>query len=201
MERAYVEFMTDSGSAGKEIPAVTLLYHEEGEAVLLQNIPLHFADRHMREKELYRKELLYRVDFLEGGKIRQVMGALEPEETFDSFPDWISRKPRAKGKVETCLLCGRLGQHLSLCLLEELAEKEIALQKTCGESVPPEGAGEDRLYLQADIAYYTKLLSYVQEARRILNIQSCAVMPPFPERGAFMAGWYREHKRKGGEAA
>lgn len=201
MEKAYMEFLTDSGHAGRDVPAVSLLYHEAGEAILLQDIPLPAADRRIREKELYRKDILYRVDYLEGGKARRVMGSLEAEESFGSLPDWIGRKCHAKEDMETRLLCGRLGQHLSLCSLEELAEKEISPQKRNGESVPPEDAGEESLYLQADAAYYRKLLSYVKEARHILNMQFHAALPPFPERGPFMAGWYREHTGKGGDAA
>lgn len=206
MEKAYMEFLTDRSHAGKDVPAVSLLYHEAGEAVLLQDIPLHAADRQIREKELYRKEILYRVDYLEGGKARRVMGTLEAEESFDSFPDWIGRKYHGKEDIETLLLCGRLGQHLSLCGLEELAEKELSLHEAGKESMLPKGAGEEStgaesLYQQADAAYYRKLLSYVKEARCILNMQSHAVLPPFPERGPFMAEWYRKHIGKGGEAA
>lgn len=201
MEKVYMEFLTDRSHAGRDVPAVSLLYHEAGEAVLLQDIPLPAADRQIREKELYRKEILYRVDYLEGGKARRVMGSLEAEESFDSFPDWIGRKYHGKEDMETRLLCGRLGQHLSLCGLEELAEKEISLQKRSGESMQPEDNGAESLYQQANAAYYEKLLSYVKEARCILNMQSHAVLPSFPERGPFMAGWYREHKGKGGEAA
>lgn len=191
MERVYMEFLTDSGCAGRDVPAVSLLYHEAGEAVLLQDIPLPSADRQIREKRLYRKEILYRVDYLEGGKAGRAMGSLEAEEAFDSFPDWIGRKLRARDDTGIRVLCRRLGQHLSLCGLEELAEKEITRQ---------EEGGEDRLYLQANAAYYRKLLSYVKEARRILNTQSAPALPPFPERGPFMAGWYREHTGKGGDA-
>lgn len=196
-----MEFMTESSGTGQEIPAVTLLYHEEGEAVLLQNLPLSLADRHIREKELYRKEVLYRVDYLERGKARRIMGVLEADETFDSFSDWIGRKSHAKADVEIRLLCGRLGQHLSLCGLEELAEKEISLQEAGGEGTQADSGGEGSLYQQANAAYYRKLLSYVKEVRRILNTQPGAAQPPFPARGPFMAGWYREHTGKGGEAA
>lgn len=201
IEQAYMEFMTEGGGAGQEIPAVTLLYHEEGEAVLLQNLPLPLADRHIQEKELYRKEVLYRVDCLEGEKVRRIMGVLEADEAFDSFPDWIGRKSHMKADVETRLLCGRLGQHLSLCGLEELAEKEISLQEADGEGAQADSSGEDSLYQQANAAYYRKLLSYVKEVRRILNTQPGAAQPPFPARGPFMAEWYREHAGKGGEAA
>lgn len=201
MEKAYMEFLTDSGHVGRDVPAVSLLYHEAGEAVLLQDMLLPAADRQIREKELYRKDILYRVDYLEYGKARRVMGSLEAGESFDSFPDWIGRKCHGKEDMETRLLCGRLGQHLSLCGLEELAEKEISLQKRGGESMQPESAREESLYQQADAAYYAKLLSYVKEARCILNVQSHAALPPFPERGPFMAGWYREHREKGGGEA
>lgn len=201
MEKAYVEFLTDSSYAGRDVPAVSLLYHEDGEAVLLHDIPLSAADRRIREKELYRRDILYRVDYLEGGKARRVMGLLQAEVSYDSFSDWIGRKCLVKEDIETRLLCGRLGQHLSLCGLEELAEKELSQQKESGEMMQPEGAGKESLCLQADAAYYAELLSYVKEARRTLNMQSCAALPPFPERGPFMAGWYREHKGKGGEAA
>lgn len=194
-----MEFMTGSGCAEQEVPAVSLLYHEGGEAVFLQNLSLPLADRLIRERKLYRGNLLYRVDYLEAGKARRVMGTLEAEETFDSLPEWIGRK--ISTDAGTRLLSGILSQHLSLCGLEELAEKEISLQEGDGEGKPSESTGEDSPYLQANAAYYKKLLSYIKEARHILNTQTGAALPPFPARGPFMAAWYREHRRKGGEAA
>lgn len=206
MEKACLEFLTGSSHARRDVPAVSLLYHEAGETVLLQDIPLPAADRQIRERELYRRAILYRVDYLEGGKARRAMGTLEAEEGFGSFPDWIGRKCHGQEDMGIRLLCRRLGQHLSLCGLERLAEEEISLHKAGGEGMQPEGAGEESsgaesLYQQADAAYYAELLSYVKEARCVLNMQPHGVLPPFPERGPFMAGWYRGHKGKGGEAA
>ncbi len=196
-----MEFMTDSGCAEREVPAVSLLYHEGGEAVLLQDMPLPLADRQIREKKLYQGNILYRVDYLESGKPRRVLGTLEAEGVFDSFPEWIGRKSSGKADVETRLLSGRLSQHLSLCGLEELAEKEISPQDADGEAAQSNSTREGSLYRQANAAYYRKLLSYVKEVRYILNTQTGTAQPPFPARGPFMAEWYREHSGKGGEAA
>ena len=56
-----------------------------------------------------------------------------------------------------------------------------------------ESVAQDR-YSYANTAYYKEILSYVQTGRDILN--ACPVgtpLPPFPDRSAFMAKWYKEN--------
>ena len=58
-----------------------------------------------------------------------------------------------------------------------------------------EAEAQDR-YTTANTAYYREILSYVQTGRDILN--ACphgTPLPPFPDRSAFMAKWYRENGR------
>ena len=79
-----------------------------------------------------------------------------------------------------------LETHLTLCRLEKLAEEEIAFM---GKE---ESGSAD--YRKANCAYYREILSYVETSRRYLNmVVSGTLLPPFPERSVFMAGWYREH--------
>ena len=48
--------------------------------------------------------------------------------------------------------------------------------------------------INTNTAYYAEVLSYVQTGRDILNACPAGTpLPPFPDRSAFMAKWYREN--------
>ena len=88
-------------------------------------------------------------------------------------------------------LCDYLKFHNALCSLEALAEGELSfagrVDINAGEEM------KDR-YTHANTAYYREVLSYVQTGRDILNACPYGTpLPPFPDRSAFMAKWYREN--------
>ncbi len=74
-----------------------------------------------------------------------------------------------------------------MSLMEKVLGKT---QNTAGAESKAET--QDR-YIPANTAYYREVLSYVQTGRDILN--ACPVgtpLPPFPDRSAFLAKWYKE---------
>lgn len=144
---------------------------------------------------MWDKDILYRVDYLWGGKPRKAMGRLEAGGS-RAFLEWAGGAA-GDGDVETRALCLLLKKHLSLCSLEALAVREISPQGQCAGEEGADSQGEDGLHRQADDAYYREVLAYTEGARRILNRQPCPALPPFPERGRFMAAWYRDHKGGG----
>lgn len=199
-EKAFPGFLTDvgytGGSSPEGIPAVSLLYHDGEDVVSLRDILLPDVDREIQERGLWEKDILYRVDYLWGGKPRKAMGRLEAGNGRAAFLDRAGGIAD-DGDVEPRMLCLLLKKHLSLCSLEALARREISPQGQCAGETAAGNPGEDGLHRQADDAYYREVLAYTEEARRILNRQPCPALPPFPERGRFMAAWYRDHKGGG----
>lgn len=195
-EKAFLEFLADTGYPNPDnpdgIPTVSLLYHDGGEMVLLRDILLPYVDGEIQRRNLYGKDTLYRVDYLRAGKAVRTMGVLEEKKDVD-FPERLGGM-RNSADAEIQALCLLLKHHITLCGLERLAEEEISMQGADRGQL--DGVGESSLHQQANIAYYRKLLSYVKRFRHILNTQTGSVLPPFPERGPFMAAWYREHKGK-----
>lgn len=195
-------FVTDAGYPGRDnpdrIPKVSLIYHDGEDVVRLQNIMLPDVDKEMRERKLAKKDALYRVDYLWEGEPRRAMGRLEAGDGDAAFLERVGCSADSSGDVETQTLCGLLKKYLALCSLENLARGEISPQGD-GEEMGSGSAGEDGQYRQANAAYYREVLAFTGEARRILNMESCPVLPPFPERGPFLADWYRNNKDcKGG---
>ncbi len=195
-------FVTDAGYPGRDnpdgIPEVSLIYHDGEDVVRLQNIMLPDVDKEIRERELAKKDALYRVDCLGGGEHGRTMGMLKAGDGSAAFLERVGGSADSSGDVETQILCGLLKKHLTLCSLEDLARGEISPQGD-GEKTGSGSTGEDGQYQQANDAYYREVLAYAGKARRILNMQPCPVLLPFPERGPFLAEWYRNHKdSKGG---
>ena len=100
-------------------------------------------------------------------------------------------------------LCDYLKFHSAVCGLEALARGELS--HAGKKPVRAEGGGrtgkingvetevQDR-YTLANTAYYQEVLSYIRTGRDILNACPAGTpLPPFPDRSAFMAKWYREN--------
>ena len=76
-------------------------------------------------------------------------------------------------------------------------EKQETFLKLLKNNISSGNAKADIMgnYREANCAYYKEVLSYVATCRRHLNRGASGILlPPFPERNVFMAGWYREHK-------
>ena len=213
IEKALKEFLMDVRTTGEErkkgIPLITFVYKEEDKAVLLKALPLPLADIQPEEKIPAGKELLYRVDFFREGEAKVSFGVLpvikEPA-TFLTLLDNAIRSGDRKAGYQG--LCDYLKFHNALCGLEALAEGELPLMgqipenagetKKLGENAAQaeksrEAEAQDR-YTPANTAYYREVLSYVQTGRDILNACPYGTpLPPFPDRSAFMAKWYREN--------
>ena len=212
IEKALKEFLMDIRTTGEErkkgIPLITFVYKEEDKAVLLKALPLPLADIQPKEKIPAGKELLYRVDFFREGEARVSFGILpvikEPATFLTLLDNAIKTGDR---KVGYQSLCDYLKFHNALCGLEALAEGELSLMgqipENTGEDVAEENAaragksreaGAQDRYTFANTAYYREVLSYVQTGRDILNACPYGTpLPPFPDRSAFMAKWYREN--------
>lgn len=213
IEKALKEFLMDVRTTGEErkkgIPLITFVYKEEDKAVLLKALPLPLADIQPEEKISAGKELLYRVDFFREGEAKVSFGILpaikEPATFLTLLENAIKTGDRKAGYQG---LCDYLKFHNALCGLEALAEGELSLMgripENTGETKKPgedatqvgksrEAEAQDR-YTSANTAYYREVLSYVQTGRDILNACPYGTpLPPFPDRSAFMAGWYREN--------
>ena len=204
IEKALKEFLMDIRTTGEErkkgIPLITFVYKEEDKAVLLKALPLPLADIQPKEKIPAGKELLYRVDFFREGEARVSFGILpvikEPATFLTLLDNAIKTGDR---KVGYQSLCDYLKFHNALCGLEALAEGELSLMGKIPEKTPDTAVAgsktetQDR-YTPANTAYYREVLSYVQTGRDILNACPYGTpLPPFPDRSAFMAGWYREN--------
>ena len=213
IEKALKEFLMDIRTTGEErkkgIPLITFVYKEEDKAVLLKALPLPLADIQPKEKIPAGKELLYRVDFFREGEARVSFGILpvikEPATFLTLLDNAIKTGDRKAGYQG---LCDYLKLHNALCGLEALAEGELSLMgqipENTGETKKPgedaaqagksrEAEAQDR-YTSANTAYYREVLSYVQTGRDILNACPYGTpLPPFPDRSAFMAKWYREN--------
>lgn len=204
IEKALKEFLMDIRITGEErkkgIPLITFVYKEENKAVLLKALPLPLADIQPEKKKLTGKELLYRVDFFKEGEAKVSFGVLpeikEPATFLTLLENAITSEDRKAGYQG---LCDYLKSHSALCGLETLAKEELSLMRRIpGKTLDTAVAGskteiQDR-YTLANAAYYREVLSYVQTGRDILN--ACppeTSLPPFPDRSAFMAKWYREN--------
>lgn len=196
IEKALKEFLMDIRIIGEErkkgIPLITFVYKEEDKAVLLKALPLPLADIQPEGKIPTGKELLYRVDFFKEGEAKVSFGVLpeikEPATFLTLLENAIKSGDRKAGYQG---LCDYLKFHNALCGLEALARGELFH----AGRIPGEGSrkAQDR-QTTANAAYYHEVLSYVQTGRDILN--ACPVgtpLPPFPDRSAFMAKWYREN--------
>lgn len=204
IERALKEFLMDIRITGEErkkgIPLITFVYKEEDKAVLLKALPLPLADIQPEEKIPVGKELLYRVDFFKEGEAKVSFGVLpaikEPATFLTLLENAVKSGDRKAGYQG---LCDYLKFHNALCGLESLAEGELSLMRKIPEKTPGTAVAgskteaQDR-YTYANTAYYREVLSYVQTGRDILNACPPGVLlPPFPDRSAFMARWYREN--------
>lgn len=204
IEKALKEFLMDIRITGEErkkgIPLITFVYKEEDKAVLLKALPLPLADIQTEKNMPKGKELLYRVDFFKDGEAKVSFGVLpavkEPGEFLTLLDSAVKSGDRKAGYPQ---LCDYLKFHSALCSLEALAERELF----CAGQVkgkPGSLAGAERKtavqdrYTLANAAYYREVLSYVQTGRDILNACPAGTpLPPFPDRSAFMAKWYREN--------
>lgn len=204
IEKALKEFLMDVRTTGEErkkgIPLITFVYKEEDKAVLLKALPLPLADIQPERDIPVGKELLYRVDFFREGEAKVSFGvlpAIKEPATFLTLLDNAVKTGDRKAGYQG--LCDYLKFHNALCGLEALAEGELPLMGQIPEKTPDTaGAGskteaKDR-YTLANTAYYREVLSYVQTGRDILNACPYGTpLPPFPDRSAFMAKWYREN--------
>ena len=166
--------------------------------MLLKALPLPLADIQPERDIPVGKELLYRVDFFREGEAKVSFGVLpaikEPAAFLTLLDNAIKTGDRKAGYQG---LCDYLKFHNALCGLEALARRELSFagQKRQGS------AGEEEIsrkmqdrYTFANTAYYREVLSYVQTGRDILNACPYGTpLPPFPDRSAFMAKWYREN--------
>lgn len=218
IEKALKEFLMDVRTTGEErkkgIPLITFVYKEEDKAVLLKALPLPLADIQPEEKIPAGKELLYRVDFFREGEAKVSFGvlpAIKDPTTFLTLLDNAIRSGDRKAGYQG--LCDYLKFHNALCGLEALAEGELSYarhipeniggtrksgKKAGAENTAEAGkcreAGTQDRYILANTAYYREILSYVQTGRDILNACPYGTpLPPFPDRSAFMAKWYREN--------
>ena len=126
------------------------------------------------------REILYRADYMRGGRERFATGVLIAGEKPETFLKLLERN------IRSMEICPYLETHLTLCGLERLAQEEIAFMGR------QEAGTED--YREANGSYYKEVLSYVEAGRRYLNAGTSGIaLPPFPQRSIFMAAWYREH--------
>lgn len=204
IEKALKEFLMDIRTTGEErkkgIPLITFVYKEEDKAVLLKALPLPLADIQPERDIPVGKELLYRVDFFKEGEAKVSFGvlpAIKESATFLTLLDNAIKTGDRKAGYQG--LCDYLKFHNALCGLEALAEGELSLMGKIPEKTPDTAVAgsktetQDR-YTPANTAYYREVLSYVQTGRDILNACPYGTpLPPFPDRSAFMAKWYREN--------
>ena len=201
IEKALMEFLADVRTTGEErkkgIPLITFVYKEEDKAVLLAALPLPLADIQTEKTIPVGKEVLYRVDFFKEGEAKNSFGVLpvikEPAAFLTLLESAIKSGDRKAGYQG---MCDYLKFHNALCGLEALAEGEIAsakkIQRMGRDNKAP--VEEQNRYSLANTAYYKEVLSYVQTGRDILNACPTGTpLPPFPDRSAFMARWYREN--------
>lgn len=202
IEKALMEFLADIKITGamrkKGIPLITFVYKEEDKAVLLKALPLPLADIQTEEKIPDGKELLYRVDFFKEGEAKVSFGVLptiKESATFLTLLEAAIKNGERKAGYQG--LCNYLKFHNALCSLESLAKEELSYAGKIHirSANAMEAEMQDR-YSLVDTAYYRKVLSYVQTGRDILNVCPYGTpLPPFPDRSAFMAKWYRENRQ------
>lgn len=208
IEKALKEFLMDVRITGEErkkgIPIITFVYKEDDKAVLLKALPLPLADIQMEKKIPVGKEVLYRVDFFKEGEAKVSFGVLPVIKESAPFLTLLENAVQSGDRKAGYLwLCDYLKFHLALCGLEALAREELSY---AGKNpVRAEGGGgtgkingaETKVqgrYTLANTAYYHEVISYVRTVRDILNACPAGTFfPPFPDRSAFMAKWYREN--------
>lgn len=190
IEEALMEFagIDISGKEmGKGIPFVSFVVKEGERAVFIKPLPLSAADSIFKGQEMAGREILYRADYLRGGREKFATGILLAGEKPETFLKLLkSNISSGSAKADIMGICPYLEAHLTLCGLERLAQEEIALMGR------KEAGTED--YREANGCYYKEVLSYVETGRRYLNAGTSGItLPPFPQRSIFMAAWYREH--------
>ena len=198
IEKALIEFLTDVRITGAErkkgIPLITFVYKEDDKAVLIKALPLPLADIQPEKTIPMGKELLYRVDFFREGEAKVSFGilpAIKESAPFLMFLETAIKDGDRKAGYQG--LCNYLKFHNALCGLEALAEGELSNAGQIRKNAAGAERKEDR-YSLANAAYYNEVLSYVQTGRDILNACPYGTpLPPFPDRSAFMARWYREN--------
>lgn len=202
IEKALMEFLMDVRTTGEErkkgIPLITFVYKEEDRAVLLKALPLPLADIQPEEKLLAGKELLYRVDFFREGEAKVSFGILPVARKSAPFLVLLENAVKSGDRrAGYPWLCDYLKFHSVLCSLETLARGELSFagqkqQEAAGEEENSRKTQDE--YTLANTAYYSEVLSYVRTGRDILNACPTGTpLPPFPDRSAFMAKWYREN--------
>ncbi|MEY8326793.1 hypothetical protein AALB47_23240 [Lachnospiraceae bacterium 54-11] len=190
IEEAMVAF-TGTAISKKEmekgIPLISFVIKEGEGAVFIKPLPLFAAGSILKDQGKIGGEILYRADYLQGGREIFATGVLiageRPETFLKLLGDNISS---GNAKADIMGIYSYLEAHLILCGLERLAQEEITF-------MGKEEAG-NAVYREANSAYYREVLSFVETGRRCLNTsQSGISLPPFPQRSEFMAKWYREH--------
>lgn len=173
---------------GKGIPFVSFVAKAGESAVFIKPLPLFTADGFLEGLGMEGREILYRADYLRGGREKFATGVLFAGEQPETFLKLLGSNISAGNvKADIMGIYSYLETHLSICGLERLAQEEIAFMGR------QEAGPED--YREANRSYYKEVLSYVEMGRRYLNAANSAIaLPPFPQRSVFMAGWYREHR-------
>lgn len=208
IEKALKEFLMDMRITGEErkkgIPIITFVYKEEDRAVLLKALPLPLADIQMEKKIPVGKEVLYRVDFFKEGEAKVSFGVLPVVKESAPFLTLLETAIESGERKDSYpWLCDYLKFHSALCGLEALARGELSHagknpvraegSRRTGKINGAETEVQDR-YTLANAAYYQEVLSYVRTGRDILNACPAGTpLPPFSDRSAFMAKWYREN--------
>ena len=172
----------------KGIPFISFVMKEKEGAVFTGPHPLFIADSLLREQKAEGREILYRADYIRSGTDKFATGVLSAGEKQETFLKLLKNNiSSGNAKADVMGIYRYLETHLTLCGLERLAEEETAF-------MGKEEAGTED-YREANCAYYKEVLFYVETCRRHLNRGASGILlPPFPERNVFMAGWYREHK-------
>ena len=164
----------------KGIPFISFVMKEKEGAVFTGPHPLFIADSLLREQKAEGREILYRADYIRSGTDKFATGVLFAGEKLETFLKLLKNNiSSGNAKADIMGIYSYLEIHFTLCGLERLAEEETGTED----------------YREANCAYYKEVLSYVATCRRHLNRGASGILlPPFPERNVFMAGWYREHK-------
>lgn len=164
----------------KGIPFISFVMKEKEGAVFIGPHPLFIADSLLREQKAEGREILYRADYIRSGTDKFATGVLSAGEKQETFLKLLKNNiSSGNAKADIMGIYSYLEIHFTLCGLERLAEEETGTED----------------YREANCAYYKEVLSYVATCRRHLNRGASGILlPPFPERNVFMAGWYREHK-------
>lgn len=174
----------------KGIPFVSFVVKEGEGAVFIEPLPLSDADSVLKGQKAAGREILYRTDYFRGGMEKFATGVLTSGEKPETFLKLLeSNINSGNAKADIMGIYGYLEAHLTLCSLENLAQEELVI-------MGKEEAGTED-YRAANSSYYQEVLAFVEAGRRYLNTGASGILlPTFPERSKFMAGWYREHKSR-----